>query len=155
MLRNAHIPQNLIEIPGTCSNARPHLRCQNTCWHDWHLPEGLADVTRHIIGFRFAQETRGLNMNECASMTWRAILYVFDFFFLIFYRPSIDPQCASHIQLNQPPPQCTLRVSPYRKVMLKHRMTPPPQDAYSLHRKLSGAFLVWPARRPSTHFSTH
>ena len=27
-------------------------------------------------------------------------------------------------------------------VLLDHRLTPPPDDSYSLHRKLSGAFLL-------------
>jgi aarF domain-containing kinase len=36
----------------------------------------------------------------------------------------------------------TDRVYDQLPIMMKHRMTPPPPETYTLHRKLSGAYLL-------------
>ena len=38
--------------------------------------------------------------------------------------------------------QLTTRLGSYGGTFMKYRLTPPPTEAYSLHRKLAGAFML-------------
>ena len=49
--------------------------------------------------------------------------------------------------------ETTLQIQQLVPVLLDHRLTPPPDESYSLHRKLSGAFLL--CTRLRAEFNCH
>ena len=49
---------------------------------------------------------------------------------------------VSHEPFNFAESKMTQRIGQYGGVFMKYRLTPPPTEAYSLHRKLAGAFLL-------------
>lgn len=49
--------------------------------------------------------------------------------------------------------ETTLQIQRLVPVLLDHRLTPPPDESYSLHRKLSGAFLL--CTRLRAEFNCH
>ena len=60
---------------------------------------------------------------------------------------------ASKVPYNFVAANIPQRVAKLASVMLQHRLTAPPKEAYTLHRKLSGAFLT--ARKLSANISCH
>lgn len=50
-------------------------------------------------------------------------------------------------------PGITSKIRAQIPIMLRHRLTPPPSETYSLNRKLSGAFLL--CERLNSHVPVH